>query len=62
MSGFYNLSASQTTRAYLDTFHRAVALGTDFQEIRPEFAFCPVLGVTDIMADLASFSANFAYS
>jgi len=55
-----DLAAPETPCAHFDAFRAAVDFRPDLEQIRPEFAYCLVIGMADSAADHPSFSADIA--
>ncbi len=55
-----DLAAPETPCAHFDAFCDAVDFRSDLDQIRPEFAYCLVIGMADSAADHSFFPVNIA--
>ena len=58
--GFLDLSGADTAGADEHSANAAVHKGADLLKVGPESSLGPVMGVTDVAADLMAFSADLA--
>jgi hypothetical protein len=61
LSGFYDLTGTQTTRAYLDIADRTFAQGPNLPQIGLPAALGVVVGMADVITHFRAFAANVAH-